>query len=98
MRKTQTQMNVRLQHVISEERLVFKKVQVPPSDFVRVIGLAENPANGTGKDTTAGEIQMDVEPTGRLVESATARESAVPTLPETDHSLSSASLLLCAPS
>src|ERR1035441_1564825 len=33
-----------------EKSLVLEKVQVPPGQFVRVVGLAENPANRAGED------------------------------------------------
>src|ERR1035438_5595792 len=54
-----------------EEGLVLKEVQVSPSQFVGVIGLAGNPAKRTGEDAATRKIQMDVQTSGHLIESAT---------------------------
>jgi len=55
-----------------KERLVLEKVQVPPGQFVRVIGLRVNPANRARKDAAPRKIQMDIQTSGRLVKRAAA--------------------------
>src|ERR1017187_5143225 len=53
-----------------EESLVLEKVQVPPSEFVRVVSLAGNPANRAREDAAPQKIQMDIQTSGRFVKGA----------------------------
>ena len=54
-----------------EEGLVAKEVQMPPGQFVGVIGLAGNPAKRTRKGAATRKIEMDVQTPGHLIEGAT---------------------------
>jgi len=49
------------------EKLVLEKVQVPPGERVRVVGLAGGRANRAGEDAAPREVQMDIQTSGRLV-------------------------------
>ena len=55
-----------------EKSLVLEKVQVPPGERVRVVGLAGGRANRAGEDAAPREVQMDIQTSGRLVKGAAA--------------------------
>ena len=50
---------------------MLEEVQVPPSQFIGVVGLAANPANRAGEDGAPRKIQMDIQSFGRLAKGAT---------------------------
>jgi hypothetical protein len=41
--------------------LMLEEIQVPPSQFVRIIGLGSRPALGAGEGGTSWKVQMDIE-------------------------------------
>jgi len=55
-----------------EKGLVLEEVQVPPSQFIGVVGLAGNPANRAGEDSAPRKIQMDIQTFGRLAKGTAA--------------------------